>query len=200
MSEAHHLLRAGDCDTVLLTCFLLPVNTWLACQLRQLGSNMRGNTLQSALRSLCHTVCGFHEKKNKCEAEKRSVQPEQKLPKQQRREDDTSFILCTAVNSDDSVEEEKTEQRRWPTWRWRERERENENERESRPWPWFLFMVCLSMHVSVVSCPQPLLKIHTEWEMYLTGGSVLNHHSHVMLWAASEERADVCFSALSLLG
>lgn len=66
---------------------------------------MRRNTLQSALRSLCHTVCGFNEKKNKCEAGKHLVQPEQKLPKQQRREDDTSFILYTAVNSDDSVEE-----------------------------------------------------------------------------------------------
>lgn len=112
MSETHRLLRTGDCDTLLLTCFLLPANTRSACQLRHLCSNMRRNTLQSALRSLCHTVCGFHGKKNKCEAEKRSVQPEQKLPKQQRREDDTSFILCTAVNSDDSVEEEKTEQRR----------------------------------------------------------------------------------------
>ncbi len=29
---------------------------------------------------------------------------------------------------------------------------------------WFLFLVCLSMYRSVVSCPQPLLKIHTEWE------------------------------------
>lgn len=31
-------------------------------------------------------------------------------------------------------------------------------------WSCFLFMVCLSMHLSVVSCPQPLLKIHTEQE------------------------------------
>lgn len=78
---------------------------------------------------------------------------------QEQEEDDTSLILCTAVNSDESLEEKKKDGAQEVTYMVTRGGRGRE---EAQSWSWFLFMVCLSMHLSVVFCPQPLLKIHTE--------------------------------------
>lgn len=89
-----------------------------------------------------------------------------KAVEKQKREDDTSFIFRVAVSGDDSLEreEKKTEQRRWPTWRGgKKKDREREREEGAQHRSWFLFLGCLSIHFSVVSCPQPLLQIHAEW-------------------------------------
>lgn len=153
----HCLIRAGDCDTCCGPALLMLPASCHISELRQLC----GNRFHSAWR-VCAILCVGLWKRTSVWMKLLSL-TKTIAANQQRRVDDTSFVLFTAVNSDDSLERKKTVQRRWPTWGRRERARERKRE-GALCWCWFLFMVCLSMHLSVVSCPQPLLKIHTEWE------------------------------------
>lgn len=110
-------------------------------RLRQLDSNTRGSRLQSAL-SVCVILCVGLWKRTSSWMNIFSL-TRTITAKQQRREDDTSFILCTAVNSDDSLEEEKKNWAEEVTYMARKRERKRE-EREcsagSGFYLWFVYL------------------------------------------------------------
>ena len=82
---------------------LLPVNTQSACELHQFDSNKSGNRLKSA-QKVCVILCVGLRKRTSARMKIFSI-TKTIAAKRQERENDTSFILCDAVNSDDSLEE-----------------------------------------------------------------------------------------------
>lgn len=83
------------------------------------------------MEGLCHTVCGFLSKRTSAWLNIFSL-TKTIAAKQQKREDDTSFILYMAVDSNDSLEVEKKLCRGGDQHGEEERERERqENKREN---------------------------------------------------------------------
>ena len=101
-------------------------------------------------------------KKNKCTDGSFKSLTKTIAANQQRRRDDTSFILFTAVNSDDSLKREKKTVEE-VTYMAKKRERAREEERErSAGYGFYLWFVYLCSSQWFPAPPQPLLKIHTD--------------------------------------
>lgn len=95
--------------------------------------------------------------------------------KLQRREDDTSLILCMAVNGDDSFEERET--------------------RDSTALVLdSIYGLFIYVPLSGFLPPTSAEDSYQMREMYLAGGSALAHYFHVMQRAIFGKHTDVYFS------
>lgn len=161
------MVRAGDCDTccglalVVLAASCQHVFSCVSARLTCVGT---GYTLHSGFLSYC---VWDYEKGSSVLMESFFSLTKTIAANQQRREDDTSCILFTAVNSDDSLERKKKLCRGGDLHGDEEREREREE-----GWSWFsIFSLFIYALLRGFLSPTPAEDSPRLREMYRTGGS-----------------------------
>ena len=139
--------------------------TAFTCERRaSVGLEHEWEQAASPARGSCHAACGFDDKEQ-VHGCKFVGLTKTKAAKQQKEGGWHIFHSLHGCQQwwfiRGEEKKKRAEQRRWPTWR----ERANERERAGGSAARAVGSISgLSVYLWVVSCPQPLLEIHAEWE------------------------------------